>query len=423
MQLISFIKTNKSIAKMYLQWVLERMKVGGGIAAPKSRGIFKLIIIPSDPWTLIGAKGDEAMMQSVVSQLRNLSPNLSVAVITATRAASNAARKMGFEPLEVWDQGLSPVIAAIRIYSPDSMAIVGADCMDGYYNPSTTLRLLAIADISARLGTRVTLLGFSFNASPNPALKPAFNKLSPRVAINVRDQISLDRFRQFTSASAHLVTDSAFMLPAAASVDNLAQHLEWIARQRRKDCVVIGFNVHPMLLKERDRKSINTIVEVCTDALDRFVSENNVSICLISHDYRGDDGDDVCLKIIYDKLSSRFSDKFFYTTRQLSSAEIKSLTSYVDGVVTGRMHLAIASLGVGTPVAALTYQDKFQGLFRHFDFPESLLLSPKELVEEGKLLDLLTSFLRNLTDLRQKTRLSLEKVKTLSKLNVSELLE
>ncbi len=49
------------------------------------------------------------------------------------------------------------------------------------------------------------------------------------------------------------------------------------------------------------------------------------------------------------------------------------------------MHLAIAGLGQGVPVMALTYQDKFEGLFRHFDQPERTLLDAEAILEPQRL--------------------------------------
>ena len=44
----------------------------------------------------------------------------------------------------------------------------------------------------------------------------------------------------------------------------------------------------------------------------------------------------------------------------------------VDLVLTGRMHLAIAALGMGTPPLCVAYMDKFEGLFHLFDIASRL---------------------------------------------------
>lgn len=56
-----------------------------------------------------------------------------------------------------------------------------------------------------------------------------------------------------------------------------------------------------------------------------------------------------------------------------------------DGVITGRMHLAIAALGGGVPVMALAYQAKFAGLMQWFHLPDWLLLDPVKVSDEAVL--------------------------------------
>ena len=46
---------------------------------------------------------------------------------------------------------------------------------------------------------------------------------------------------------------------------------------------------------------------------------------------------------------------------------MKGLVGLVDFAVTGRMHLAIAALGMEVPVVALAYQGKFDGMMQRFD--------------------------------------------------------
>lgn len=409
------------MTKLNALWRIKRFQIKKRPAysgSPK-----RLIIIPSDPWTLTGAKGDEAMIQSVVSQLRAAEPMLTVGIVTATKKASEAATQLGFQPVEIWDSGFIATLDAIDAFNPDALAVLGADCMDGYYNPHTTLRLIATADIAARKGVRSTLLGFSFNEHPNAYLRSAFNRVTPKLAINVRDNISLGRFNRFCKAQATLVTDSAFMLEPDTTSINVEEASAWIQTRRKQGDAVIGFNIHPMLLKDRTDSALATINCSAISALRQFMTEKAVSIVLISHDYRGQDGDDTCLHLVYSALKEQFSEQLRYTTTQLTAAELKGIAGMLDGVVTGRMHLAIASLGMGVPVAALTYQDKFQGLMDHFGFPHSLLLPPTQLKQSTHLHQLLTDFCNSLDDLKDLTRQALPKVRIASQENISRLLK
>jgi polysaccharide pyruvyl transferase WcaK-like protein len=56
---------------------------------------------------------------------------------------------------------------------------------------------------------------------------------------------------------------------------------------------------------------------------------------------------------------------------------------------------------MGVPVLCLTYQDKFEGLYNHFDLPREHLLPPKIFDTEGALEDAMLRFLSALPDLRR----------------------
>lgn len=382
----------------------------------------KLVIVPSDPWTLIGAKGDEAMIQSVVTQLRERNPEVVVGVITASEMGSDAARQLGYEPIPAWNQTLSEVIEAIRAFKADSLAVLGADCMDGYYSSDTTLRLLSLADVATRYGIRSTILGFSFNNAPDPRLANAFNLLSDRVSVNVRDEISLARLKSFCKAKPQLVTDSAFMLRPISDSSAVMNLERWAAKHRSEGRTLIGFNAHPMLIKNPTQGQLNSLFDTVASALTKFMTRHDVAVALISHDYRGASGDDICLKYIADKLAPSFGNRLYYKETRCSAAELKGMAGVMDGVVTGRMHLAIASLGMGVPVAALTYQDKFQGLMRHFSLPDDLLLAPEKLQSDEPLVSLLERFTQGLEPLQEKVRQFLPQVKEGSAKNVAALL-
>lgn len=382
----------------------------------------RLVIVPSDPWTLTGAKGDEAMIQAVVSQLKAVTPGLKVAIITGSEVASQAARQLGYEPLQVWRQKLETILSAIESFKADGLAVLGADCMDGYYSADTTLCLVAIADMASRLGMRTTVLGFSFNEQPATRLATAFNDIDERVSINVRDEISLQRFNRFCSKKARLVTDSAFMLQPITDSAPVQELAAWASAQKSKGRSVLGFNVHPMLIKNPASEQLQALTDNVCKALTTFLQEADVAIALISHDYRGSSGDDTCLKPLYARLSPSFSDRLYYRDWPVSAAELKGMAGLLDGVVTGRMHLAIASLGMGTPVAALTYQDKFQGLMKHLNLPQDLLLPPEKLSDPAPLTALLRTFLVDLHEHRNTVAGRLSDIRSMSALNVSALL-
>lgn len=385
-------------------------------------GVRRLLIMPSDAWTLVGAKGDEAMMQAVVGRLRATVSALEVAVVTASAAAHEAASSLGFTPVPAWSCPLAEGIELIESYAPDSMVVVGADVLDGYYSPVTASRMLLMAEAAARGGAHVSILGFSFNEQPSENMRAVFDLLSPSIAINVRDRISLERFSRFSQAPARLVADSAFLLQPDDGSAEVRKIGHWAMQRKDVGDTVIGFNIHPMLVRDATAEQITALVASAVTALRQLSRDRDVSVLLLSHDYRGTGGDDVCLEAIASALSAELRMRLLYPTARFSAAQLKAIAGYASGIVTGRMHLAVAALGMQIPVAALTYQDKFQGLFAHFSYPERYLLPPDRAVDSAQLAAMLEDFVDNLPYLAARVSEHLPAVTAAAELNLENIL-
>jgi polysaccharide pyruvyl transferase WcaK-like protein len=397
-----------------LNWMLvaRRMKHPGSLPL-----VGRLLVIPSDPWTLTGARGDEAMVESAIAIVRKHHPDLSVAVLTATEHASLAAAEKGYVAIECMGNTFSYTNARDQIakFGPDRCITLGADILDGYYGALPALRLLFVSDVVARLGATVSVLGFSFNDKPTRSVCKWFSRLSSEVHFHVRDEISLDRFTKYTNGDARLVADSAFHLPAQVETDRVRAVGEWCRDRHMAGRQVIVFNAHPMLVRGASSKIVQNLVKACAAAIAEN-SNGGASWILLPHDDRGDSGDNSCLAPISAEIREHLGSDLLIIKEVYTASEIKGLVGYVDGAIVGRMHLAIACLGQGTPTVALTYQDKFQGLFRHFDLPGYLLVSPDEILE-GKLSAVMERFLAEAPELKAIVNERLPNVLRLSSMN------
>ena len=74
----------------------------------------------------------------------------------------------------------------------------------------------------------------------------------------------------------------------------------------------------------------------------------------------------------YNAFTATFPDRVEMLRPPLNAWELKHLAGMVDLVLTGRMHLAIAALGMGTPPLCVAYMDKFEGLFHLFNIASRL---------------------------------------------------
>ena len=143
---------------------------------------------------------------------------------------------------------------------------------------------------------------------------------------------------------------------------------------------------------------------------------------LLAHDFRTRTSCSDTLAEIERLTQGRLGNRLLRPTDELSARELKAIVTKLDGVVSGRMHLAIAALGQGTPVSCLTYQDKFEGLFEHYGLPSSLLMDPQQALRAGALESLLRAFVESANTHRQQVARHWPHVRRLAAINLAPLL-
>ncbi|SEH32658.1 Polysaccharide pyruvyl transferase family protein WcaK [Magnetospirillum fulvum] len=322
-------------------------------------------------------------------------------------------------PVRIWHKAMNPdaVSAALEEISPDSLAAIGADVMDGYYNSLQPMQMTMFADLAVRRGARAAILGFSFNTSPPPSLRQAFKQAHPDVSFFVREQDSLERFTRFIDVKAELVADLAFLLkPAEGTADEEAVRT-WVDDRHAKGDTVLAFNIHPMLIKDATQGQIDRLIHAGERVVRRISACRKVSWLILCHDFREGVGDDLCLVPLAERLRNGGMDNLFLPPGEHTAAEIKGMVRHADAVVTGRMHLAIGSLSMGLPILAITYQSKFAGLFAHFGLPEWAMVPPEGLEDTDAMTDLVVRFVENLDDLRSRVAENLPQVLAFSNKN------
>lgn len=381
-----------------------------------SHSIMRIIIVPADPWTLTGSLGDQAMIDATLVSIGKNFSNYSIHIMTASPEASEYATKRGWIAHEIWGQPdyVSAVHRLIVEQEIDAFLAIGADIMDGYYSPLTTLRLLLTADICARYGMTSAILGFSFNEAPMKSLIPDFAAVHSSVRFQLRDPVSLQRFERFCGLKGILVADAAFVLKDKPVEHGLSK---WILEHRQAERRVLGFNIHPMLVSNASEIEVLKIIQKTIAAIKNISDNRNVAWVLMPHDHRGQDGDMRCLGPIAEALRALYADRVYLLNGENDAATLKGVAGALDGVVSGRMHLAIASLGMGVPTLCVTYQGKFEGLYRHFDLPQWLLVDMEQFSQPHFFENRLIRFVDELDILTNQVKAHLPHVKKLSRSN------
>ncbi len=299
----------------------------------------------------------------------------------------------------------------------DRFYCIGADVMDGFYSDNTTLCLIELVRLAAITGVDATILGFSFNEQPTPDAVRALCNLPVSVKLCCRDFLSHQRLTHHLQRPVELVADVAFLLEPAQDSELATGVSKWIGQQRDLGRTIVGINANSLQLKNLPHLKLKDLIQLYTDTLvELFSSHLEISFLMIPHDLRDKESDVLTTTAILERLPTYMSSYCMKVPTPCSAAEIKSICGEIDLVFTGRMHLAIASLGQGVPVAGVTYQGKFEGLFAHFDL-QGMTIAPEKAFQPGAMASFLTDIIAKHQELRQTVQINLPKVKALSSLN------
>lgn len=374
-------RTERQLEALYPAWIVARSALPP-VASDEWPG--RVLLVPSDPVQIAGSCGDEAMVLAIKRMAEESAAGTEVHALVWDEASNAVAERLGLVPVPIWTKGdfAGRVIHELRTRKFRAAVGMGADIIDGIYGPLEPAKQLITLDLATRLGVPSAVVGCSFSERADPRLKRYFDALHPEIRILARDEISLQRLRAFTGATSELVADSAFMLAKAPQIDPAVKR--WIAARRAEGRKVIGINAHPMLLPKYDEHLDEQLISPIFSVIQRASVQSDAAFLLIPHDRRHLAGDASVLKPLYLRLKSILGDRVMLLDGHRSAAELKATAGRLDGVVTGRMHLAIGSLGAGVPVMCIVYQGKFEGLMSHFDLPSDVLISVAELADTDR---------------------------------------
>lgn len=375
-----------------------------------------LLIIPPDPSLLISSVGDQAMILSIINHWHNINSEMKIFFATSDIIADEAARQLSAHPIRMMGNHFSPSEIAKLMDRERFKAVIlmGADGMDGSYDPAFSAEQLMALDIAAKCGAECSITGFSVSKVFHNDVIDVFKRMDPSIIINLRDPISLQRFESLTYRKGNQVADLAFLLnPVETSRIKILS--EYIKQEKIKNRIVIGVNFHPLLLELKNRGRFNELVGNFSEMLKNISSACNASFVLISHDTRGESSDSLALRPLYSTLKGFMGDRITLVEEQLSAAEVKALVGYFDMVLTGRMHLMIASLGSGTPVLGVEYKDKMAGLLNLFGLDSGSLITAADILRDpAKCARHIVNYISTLDIERKKISLRLDEIHDLS---------
>ena len=367
----------------------------------------RILIVPCDPWGVVGSRGDQAMILAVKQHCKGAE----IDILTDSHGTDADCREIGLNPLAEWN-------ASFDRWMKDNAGkykevyILGADVTDGVYGWPTAMKLLMFYDCFSRLGIKTHYLGFSWSRTPSPWMHLVFPLLKRGLTLPVRDPVSYRRLERFTRhRPLAQVADAAFLLYPNPT-PRARKWIDWCREMRKGGRTVVAVNVHQMF---NDAETKSAEWEAAFSQCLKTVAEKNGDIIylLVPHDNRPRVSDLEILKRINKLLpGSTLIDVV------MNADEIKAVLGECDALIAGRMHISIAALGQGVSVLGLVYQGKFEGLWKYFELSADMLIMPKLFLDAAAdAIKIIENFIRNLDSLRTQIQQQLPVVLDLSSRN------
>lgn len=329
-----------------------------------------LIIPPAIP----GSLGDAAMISASSTFLRTAGvPNVDLLYGKTWDLDEKINRRISGERFFYRQSRLQQALLVAQLPTYEACYFIGADVIDGAYNPRSVNARISLLAEAARLGKKATLLGASYNTHPETTTRDSLRNLPASVTICARDPVSRARMESALERPVRQVADLAFLLPPRADHPAAQAAITWIEARKRAGDQVVGVNAN-YLHAEKDA-AIPGAIKIFIETLLR----QSLSIVLIPHDTRSKRPDQTLLEEATAGLPASDRERV-YMLPPVSPGVVRAVMPSLDMLATGRMHTAILGLSGGTAPFNFAYQDKFEGLLQFFKLESSGLLStPKEL--------------------------------------------
>ena len=375
----------------------------------------RALIVPPAGW---GSLGDVAMLNGALSALK-------ASGITSVDVALPPPEEVDSAPFDNFIGGLDWFYkgnpedqARLHRHLDDysHVLLVGADCIDGSYNPKSIIRRIELVGEAMRRGSRGRILGASFNENPDEQCVEALRHFPADGDILARDPASRHRMEQSIGRAIVQTADLAFLCPPDPHHGLSSAVLEWIAGQRGEGRRVVALNINANI-----GRTIDGFVAAHRAIIERLL-EQRVSIVLVPNDVRTEKNDEYFLRLAARKFFGEAARWMRWLPARHPSAT-KAVLGAVDLLISSRMHAAILAAGAGRPSFCFVYQGKFEGLYDMLGLDQqSLLFSPDELVASpAAMADHALSALARAETLAATLRRSLPAVHQLAMRNVSGL--
>lgn len=310
--------------------------------------------------------GDQAMVMAVVDTLIQKEQCPVILVATGPRkltryVSPNVEIVDAHEHFSSGSAYLSERRFRNSLTNRSRLVLIGADILDETYGERRShLTLDAVLHASKR-GVSCRILSFSVSCEPSPTLASRLRQLSASgVRLLVRDPHSYARLAPLLLENLELSADVALLLKPCSVKELSDETKDFVCRNHGS---LLGLTLTDGVLYPEIRKEAITRF---ARAFELILSEANIAIVMIPH-HPND------IPILDDVAREIGNPERVHVISELPNArQVKCITQHCEHVFSSRLHVALAALGVGTPVSCFPRKGKFEGQFEHFGLDEGV---------------------------------------------------
>ncbi len=225
----------------------------------------------------------------------------------------------------------------------DSLYMIGADMMDGKYNPDASMRRWRIAEWFAKNVGPSAVVSMSWNTNPHPLSVTAIKRASAAgVKIFTRDALSQERLLEIGVKSI-LTSDVSFVTTELREPNLEIQN--WLKSEKRTVIVTVSdWVVNNSAIFELLKSSLNSINANFQFLFVPMVSDGQ------SRDL------EACVKLA-DEVGG------WVLPELLRPEELRWIAKESAFGISARMHCCLLGFAAGLPAIGIEYQGKFKGTF------------------------------------------------------------
>ena len=315
--------------------------------------------------------GDQAIEDSMCHSFLSIYPS---ARITVASYIPERVNQLFNGKVAVVQKGVLQEFRLIRVALKSDLILIGGGGLIQDDDSLIKVPYWTIKILLMRLCCKI-VIGYSLGVGP---LRNPVSRIFARLAfkcmsiVSVRDPIAQATAQLVTSKKVTIVPDPALIVTKNYSPtvgDEILKHASvdsnltligvaprrWFPPRYRLFPRKITAKLNPDTFD-----SSADLVNCLAKSLNTLVANPNIHLLLLPSYSSDHEGDKRICELIKDQLPVGKSD----IIELESSRDYRALCTKLDLLVGGRLHPAILAISVGTPVAALSYNNKFEGLFK-----------------------------------------------------------